>query len=157
MNILDQLHWTIGLVSLADRFDDSGGAQTTDVVKCQSAEGVFFLIEKGAGATGTFLPVAQACSNAAAAATTDVAYWYRISTTPDTWSAWTHATTAGFTSTAGANQLYQIFVPASELAAAGYAYCRLSITEPADNPCIGCVLIAVVGPRYQPVPATLLT
>ena len=157
MNVLDQLHWTIGLVSLADRFDDSGGAQTTDIVNCESAVGVFFLIEKGAGATGTFLPVAQACSNAAAGATTAVPYWYRISTTPDTWGAWTRATAAGFTSTAGANQLYQIFVAAGDLAATGYGYCRLSMTEPADNPCIGCVLIAVVNTRYQHVPATLLT
>ena len=109
------------------------------------------------GGTGTALILAQACSNAAAAATTAVPYYYRESTTLDTWGAWTHATATGWTCTNGSNNMIQIFVPAAELAATGYGYCRLSMTEPVDDPVVGSIATAVVQTRYQVVPATLLT
>jgi len=159
MNILDQLHWTYGIFPVADAFDDGAGAVTTDIVNCESAVGVFFLIMRGVntGGTGTALFIAQACSTAAAAATTNVTYWYRESTTLDTWGAWTHAAATGWTCTNGSNNMIQIFVPADVLSAAGYAYCRLSITEPVDDPVVGSIATAVIDTRYQHVPATLLT
>jgi hypothetical protein len=159
MNVLDQLHWTYGTFPVADLWDDGAGAVTTDIVNCESAVGVFYLIMRGncdAG-TGTALFIAQACSTAAAAATTDVPFWYRESTTLDTWGVWTHVAATGWTCTAGDNTMIQIFVPAGELSAAGYAYCRLSMTEPVDDPCVGSIATAVVQTRYQHVPATLLT
>ena len=157
MNILDQIHWTNGFVPVADAWDDSGGAVTTDVVEVRSAVGLFALIHKGAGATGTFLVTALACDDATPTTTAAVAFWYRVCTTFDTWGAWTHATTAGFTSTAGANQMYQIFVPAAEVAANGYGYCQLSFTEPVDNPCTGGVALGVIQTRYQDTTTTMLT
>ena len=59
--------------------------------------------------------------------------------------------------TAGSNQIYQVFVPAANIAALGRTYAELTIVEVINDPVVGCVLTAVVQPRYQPVPATLLT
>ncbi len=55
------------------------------------------------------------------------------------------------------NQMYEIFIRAADLAAFGFAYARLSMVELVNNPVIGGINCAVVQPRYQPVPATLLT
>jgi len=159
MYTLDQLHWTWGIFPVTDAFDDTGGPVTTDIVKCESAVGVFFLIMRGVntGGTGTALILAQACDTVVPGVSPAVPYQYRESTTLDTWGAWAQATAAGWTCTNGSNNMIQIFVPAAHLAALGYAYCRLSITEPVDDPVVGAIAIAVVQPRYQPVPATLLT
>ena len=156
MNELEALHFVPGIYPVADFM---AGTVYTDIVNCQSATGVMFLIFRGDATAGTETGTVscQACDNVTPSNTSDVAFRYRISTTPDTWGAWTEATATGFTMSAGDNQLYQIFVPAANLAAVGYGYCRLKIVEVVNDPVVGAVLMAVVNPRYQPVPATLLT
>ena len=154
MNPVEQFHWVPVLYPVADAF---AGTVNTDIVKCESAVGVLFQITKGVGATGTSTITVDACDNVTPSNTTAVAFRYRISTTPDTWGAWTEATATGFTTTAGSNQMYQVFVPAAALAGAGYGYARLTAVEVVNNPVLGGVNAAVVCPRYQPVPATLLT
>jgi hypothetical protein len=154
MNPVEQFHWVPVLYPVADAF---AGTVNTDIVNCESAVGVLFQITKGVGLTGTSTITVDACDDGTPTNSTAVAFRYRISTTPDTWGAWTEATSTGFTTTAGSNQMYQVFVPASELAAQGYGYARLSAVEVVNNPVVGCVNAAVVCPRYQPVPATLLT
>lgn len=153
MKILSELHWTIGIVPVADAFS---GTVYSDVMKC-SGEGMEWMIVKGAGATGTSTITVEACDDVTPTNSTAVAFMYRKSTTPDTWGAWTQATTTGFTTTAGANQMYEIYVDGSELAAEGYAYARLKAVEVANDPVLGGVLQAVVRPNYAEVPATLLT
>jgi hypothetical protein len=59
--------------------------------------------------------------------------------------------------TAGDNQIYEVFVPGANIAALGFGYARLQIVEVINDPVVGAILMAVVKPRYQPVPATLLT
>ncbi|HUU68944.1 MAG TPA: hypothetical protein VM186_05440 [Planctomycetota bacterium] len=156
MNILDQLHVVPGLYPVADFM---AGGVSTDIVRCQSAVGVRFLIFRGnaTGGTATGVVTVSACDTVGPGTATAVEFQYRISTTPDIWGAWTQALAAGFTMTAGDNQIYDVFVPAANCAALGFGYCRLNITEPVNDPQDGCVLIEVVQPRYQPVPATLLT
>ncbi len=154
MNEVEQFHWVPGIYPVADAF---AGTVTTDVVNCESARGVLFQITKGVGATGTSTITILAADDVTPTNTTAVAFRYRTSTTPDTWGAWTEATSTGFTTTAGSNQMYQCFVPASALAEQGYGYAQLQAVEVVNNPVVGCINIAVVGPRYQPVPATLLT
>jgi len=156
MYVLEQLHLVPGIYPVADFM---AGTVNSDIVKCESAVGMRFTIIKGVSTatTGTSTITIQACDTVAPGTATAVAFQYRISTTPDTWGAWTQALAAGFVTTAGSNQAYEIFVPAANLAALGFAYARLHAVEVVDDPVVGCVNIEVVQPRYQPVPATLLT
>ena len=155
MNTVERLHWVPGIYPAADFMD---GTVTTDVMKCQGA-GIDYLIIRGDATAGTETGTVTvlACDDVTPTNTTAVTFIYRISTTPDVWSAWTEATVAGFVMTAGDNQVYEVFVSAQALGAEGYAYAQLQIVEVINDPVVGAVMMAVVDPTYQPVPATLLT
>lgn len=152
MKTVDKFH-AIPVLYPVDDF--MAGTVNSDIVDVQG-EGILFEVVKGVGATGTSTLTLQACSDNAATATTAVAFMYRISTTPDTWGAWTQATTTGFTTTAGSNQMYQIYADASELAAAGYAYARLHAVEVVNAGVVGCINAYVVNPSYVVQPSSLL-
>jgi len=156
MNILEQFHWTSGLVPEADAF---AGGVTTDVVECRSAAGALFLIFRGdsTGGTATGVVTINACDDVTPSNTTAIPFHYRSSTTFDTWGAWTAATATGFTMPTGDNQMHQVWVSAADLAANGYGYVQMAITEPVNDPVDAAVLIAIVQPRYQPPTTTMLT
>jgi hypothetical protein len=156
MEVLENLHLVPGIYPVADFM---AGTVQTDIVNCESAAGVVFWIFRGNATAGTETGTVtvQACDTVVPGTATAVAFQYRTSVTPDTWSSWTQATVTGFTMTAGDNQLYEVFVPAANLAALGFSYCRLQIVEVINDPVVGAILMAVVKPRYQPVPATLIT
>ena len=156
MEVLENLHIVPGIYPAADFM---AGTVQTDIVNCESAAGVVFWIFRGDATAGTETGTVtvQACDTVIPGAATAVAFQYRISTTPDIWGAWAQALAAGFTMTAGDNQVYEVFVPAANLSALGRAYARLQIVEVINDPVVGAILMAVVKPRYQPVPATLIT
>jgi len=157
MEMLENLHIVPGIYPVADFM---AGTVQTDIVNCESAAGVVFWIFRGDATAGTETGTVtvQACDTVGPGTATAVAFQYRISTTPDVWGAWAQATAAaGFTMTAGDYQVYEVFVPAANLAALGFGYARLQIVEVVNDPVVGAILMAVVKPRYQPVPATLLT
>lgn len=81
---------------------------------------------------------------------------YRISTTPDTWGAWTQATVTGFTTTAGSNQMYQCYAEGAEFASEGYGYARLTAVEVVDNPVLGGVTAYIITPHYVVQPESLI-
>lgn len=153
MNLTADLHGVPVLYPVADAF---AGTINTDIVK-GDAEGVLFEITKGVGATGTSTITIDACDDVTPSNTTAVAFMYQISTTPDVWGAWTQATNTGFTTTAGSNQMYWIYVPKSALAAAGYAYARLTGVEVANDPVLAGVTAYQIKPNYAPVGVTKLT
>ena len=157
MEMLENLHIVPGIYPVADFM---AGTVQTDIVNCESAAGVVFWIFRGDATAGTETGTVtvQACDTVVPGTATAVAFQYRISTTPDTWGAWAQATAAaGFTMTAGDNQVYEVFVLAANIAALGFTYARLQIVEVINDPVVGAILMAVVKPRYQPVPATLIT
>ena len=158
MFILDQLHWTSGLVPAADCF---AGGTATDVVECRSAAGVLGIIFEGdsTGGTTTGTVTVDACDDVVPTTTTAVTGWfYRSSTTFDTWGAWTAvASAAGFVMPTGDNQMHQIWIPASILAEQGYGYCRIAVAETVNDPVVACILLAVVQTRYQVDTTTMLT
>ena len=156
MNILDQLHTTAGLYPAADFM---AGGVSTDVVECRSAVGVRYIIFRGdaTGGTATGVVTVYADDDAVPTTSTATPFYYRTSTTPDTWSAWTHVAATGFTMTAGDNQIYEVFQPAAEIAENGYGYSHMQITEPVNDPQLGCVLIEVIQTRYQNATTTMLT
>jgi hypothetical protein len=153
MKHLDQEHVLPGIYPVADFM---AGTVATDIFEVMSAEGAAFDIIKGVGTTGTSTITVLACDDTSPSNTSAVTFFYRISTTPDVWGDWTAATTAGFVTTAGSNQMYQVWVDAAVLAEVGYGYVKLVATESVNDPVIGAILGRVVGLRYGPQPTSLI-
>jgi len=156
MFILDQIHFVPGLVPTADY---AAGGVSSDIVECRSAVGVVILIERGdsTGGTATGVVTVQACDDVTPTTTANVAFHYRSMTTTDTWGAWTAAAATGFTMPTGDNQMHELWVSGADLAANGYGYVRVSITEPVNDPVVGSILIGVVQTRYQVDTTTMIT
>lgn len=152
MQIVEKFHSIPALYPVADAFD---GTVVSDVVEVQG-EGVLFEIIKGVGLTGTSTITVLSCDDTTPSNSAAVAFMYRASTTPDVWGDWTQATTAGFTTTAGSNQVYQIWVDAQKLAANNYAYAQLKAVEVVNSPVIGAIMAYIGNPRYQVQPSSLI-
>ncbi len=153
MNFLEGIHLVKGIDPIAQAFD---GTVYTDVFKVQG-EGGWGLRYDGVGAVGTSVVTCEACDDVTPTNSTAVAFMYRICTSGDTWGDWTQATTSGFTTTAGSSQMYELYVPSSELGTEGYAYCRWKFVESANDPVLGGVLCGVVNPHIQPMNQTVIT
>jgi len=152
MQTISKIHFIKGLDPVADAFS---GTVTSDVIDVQGC-GAWFLIYKGVGATGTSTITALAADDTTPSNTTAVEFLYRTCTSGDTWSDWTTATTAGFTTTAGSSQMYQIYVDAAQLAEEGYGYCQLQAVEVVDSPVLGGIVAGVVDLRYAEQPSSLI-
>jgi hypothetical protein len=127
--------------------DIFNGDPATDVVNMKNYGRVVFIIQKGAGATGTATITVQSCDDLVPTTTTAIKFLYRSQTDGETWSEWSEAETTGFTTTAGANQMYEVAVSARELNGDDIGV-RLKATEVVDSPCDGAILALAVEPRY---------
>lgn len=137
--------WEMGIAPVADFADTT---QYTDIFNAANHKQTTFLIVKGIGTTGTSTITVEACDDTSASNTSAVPFRYRACTTLDTWGALTDATTSGFTTTAGSNQLYEVVVDNDVLAASGYKYLRLKMVEVVNSPVLGAVLVHLGLPRY---------
>ena len=154
MKELENIHWIGGLAPDADRF---AGTVNTDVFEVQG-EGAVFLIWYGTNASsGASLLTIEACDDVTPTNTTAVAFMYRVSTTLDTWGAWTLATVAGITVGGSADSMWEVYVPASELASAGYGYVQADLVESTNETADGVILAGIVNPRYRVQPVTAIT
>ena len=147
-----EIHWVKGIDPIADAFE---GTVNTDIVEALGHD-VVFMIYKGVGATGTSTITIDACDDIVASATTAVPFRYRTCVATDVWGAWTAAAAAGFVTTAGSSQLYEIRVDPADLGATGYGYVRLHAVQVVDNPVLGGVLIGVAKLRYREQPESLV-
>lgn len=132
---------------IAAQEDIFNGDPSTDVVLLKNYGAVLFNIQKGDGATGTATIVAYSCDNAAGDNPVAIAAKYRTNTSGDAWSDWLDLETTGFTTTAGADQQYQVLVDADDLAS-GDTGVYLTLTEVVDSPCDGSVVAIMCKPRY---------
>jgi hypothetical protein len=138
-----------GLYPAADAFS---GTVYTDIVSLGNAKHITFLLSKGVGTTGTSTLTVEACSTVAASATTAIAFQYKkcsSSTSEDTFGPLTEVTSAGFTTSAGSNEIYAIEVDAAAVIATGYEFVRLKCVEVADDPVLGGITIILSGLRVQ--------
>ncbi len=140
-------HIVHGLAPVADAF--AGATVNSDVILA-NAEGVLFLVYNGVGTTGTSTITVEACDDNVPTNQTTVPFYYRINTTSDTWGVWTAATTTGFTTTAGSNNMYQVYVDTAELMEEGYEWVRLDMVEVANDPVLGGIMVFLINPRFQP-------
>lgn len=139
-------HLVNALVPVADAL---AGTKYTDVVSLKNHDLVEFILQKGAGATGTSTVTVEACDDTTPTTSEAIAFKYQAITSGDTHGALTNATTSGFTTTAGANQMYKIVVHAQDLASLGYEYVRVKFVEVADDPVTAGVLAVFRDPTYD--------
>ncbi len=138
----------------ADRYNSD---PATDVFDMRLYDHITFILTEGAGGTGTVKIQVEECDDTTPSNSTAIAFNYRVASTPDTWGALTAATSAGYTTTAGANKQVAVEVDAAELSD-GYPYVRLQLTEVVDNPCDASVIAILSKARYpQEVLDTSLT
>lgn len=134
--------------AIAPDADVFSGTVGSDVIDVKNFSHVTFLVQKGVGATGTQTLTVLACDDTTPTTTSAIPFKYRACTSGDTFGALTDATTAGFATTAGSNQMYAIEVDISELGDTGYNYLQLNSVEVVDSPVDGGVLAILSGPRY---------
>ncbi len=146
-HFMAEAHIVNGLPAIADAF---AGTVYSDIVKMEEFNKVVFLRFSGVGTTGTSTITVQACDNVTPDNRSAVAFHYRRISVADTHAAITAATTAGFATTAGSNEMYLIEVDADALAADGngYEYVQLKCVEVADDPVLGGIAIIQLQPRY---------
>lgn len=152
-NLLLMFKGVLGNVPVADLFN---GDPASAAVKLKHYQAAYFLLQKGAGATGTATLTVQACTLADGTGAEAVEFNYIVCTATDVFSAIARATTAGFATTAGANQMYFIHVDSRDLPA-DKPWVRLKMTEVANDPITGSVLVLCGKPTYlqDPLPTAL--
>jgi len=132
---------------IAANEDIFNGNPASDVISMENYDSIMFIIVKNAGATGTATITVESCDDTTPSTTTAIAFHYQACTSGNTWGAVTAATTAGFTTTAGADQCYLIEVSAAALSGTDN-FVRLQATEVVNNPCDGAILCVLGNPRY---------
>ena len=81
--------------------DALAGTIYTDVVAMKKYETCYFILSWGVGATGTTTITVESCDDFTPTTTSAIAYYYKRLSSGETNTAWTAATSAGFTTTAG--------------------------------------------------------
>lgn len=142
-----------GLAPDADRYNTD---PATDVVNTKYYGHTTFIVEHGAGATGTAVVTVEECTAADGTGATAIPFKYRLYAITAAQGALTDATASGFTITAGANKLAVIEVPSRSLSD-GSPYVRVQLTEGVDSPVDASVLIIQSQPRYAGTLDTGLT
>mgnify|MGYP004457986073 FL=1 len=127
--------------------DMFNGNISSDVIDMGQYGECMLVITTLAGATGTATVTAVSCDDTTPTTATAVAFRYRriSGTTP---GAWTAAAAAGFTTTAGANDIYQCMVEANGLSGTDQ-FVRWVMTESANDPVDGAAQIYLLNGRYE--------
>lgn len=132
------------------------GTKTSKVIGMKNWGAATLIVGKTTGATGTTLFTVESCDDFTPSTPTAIAFKYRVMTTNDTFGAWQRATTAGFTTTAGADQVYEIHVAAEDLKD-GDVGVRFKAVEQANDPVHGFMLCVLSNGKYpQSIPKTVL-
>jgi hypothetical protein len=153
MELLERLHFIGGLAPNADFADSTVYTDVFEVL----GEGAYFLIWYGTNASsGASTLTIEACDNTTPSNQTAVVFYYRSSTTFDTWGSWAAATTAGITVGGSADSAWQIWVDAAELASEGYGYVRAKMVESTNQAADGVITAYVVNPPVQPQSYSLI-
>ena len=123
----------------------------------------YFTLIKGAntGTTGATTVYFQACDDASASHTTDIAFYYRVLLATDVWSAWTAVAATGQAITVGADSAWEFCVLAETVGQASTTYdmvgVRIKLDETVNAAQQGAVFCTLVGARHgQSIPATVL-
>lgn len=126
-------------------------------------EGIVYIVSKTTSATGTATATIESCSAYAGTDNTAVAFKYRYSTTPDTFTAWADATSGGIAITAGSDEIWEFAIASSDLykgtatAPVNHQYVRIVLTETESTAQDGSVVAIMYGPKYgHEIPDTVM-
>lgn len=147
------------VLGLAPAEDAFSGTVRSDVVTMKNYKTAEFVVLKGAGATGTTKITVEASDDVTPTNVVAIPFKYQAITSGDTPGVVTDATSTGFDTTAGENQIYRIYVDAAQIADANidYGYVSVKFVEQVDSPCTGAVLISLLESRNDSeVPATAI-
>jgi hypothetical protein len=143
---LEEGHAEMGLAPVADAFDTATGV--TDVINMRDHERIRFTLFWGVGATGTITITVEACDDVVPTNTSAIPFRYRVTPAGGAPGAILAATAAGFTTTAGSNQIVEVEVTAEALSASGYSYIRLKPTEVVNSPILGGILVNLFKAKF---------
>ena len=144
-NFAAQSSFELGLAPVADAFHTSSASR---VVSLQNHNRVRFVMFWGVGTTGTSTVQVEACSDTTPTNHTAIPFWYRVTVQGAAPGAITLATSAGFNTSAGSDQIIECEIPAENLGSLGYGFARLITTEVVSAACLGGVLIELLEPRF---------
>ncbi|MCP3904782.1 MAG: hypothetical protein GY715_14235 [Planctomycetes bacterium] len=108
-----------------------------------------FIVEHGAGATGTVVVTMEECTASDGTGATAIPFKYKVADAADPLGAATlqDATATGFTIAAGADQQAVIEVDAADLSD-GSKWLRMQLTEGVDSPVAAGVVAILSKPHY---------
>lgn len=137
-NMLTQVKVVSALAPVADAFD---GTKTSKALNMTNYGAASFLVTKGVGLTGTSTITVEKCSASDGTGATAIPFFYERIPTGDTRGTLTEATTAGFTTTAGSDEMYLVHVHTNleGLASGDKPWVRLKAVESVDSPVVGCI------------------
>jgi hypothetical protein len=146
-------HPVIGLYPVANAF---AGTVYSTVVNMANAARAEFTIIKGVGATGTATITMEACDDKSGTNPVAIPFYYQpYIGADDVPTAVVAATAAGFTTTAGSNQRYEIQVDAQRMGNKGWL--RLKSVEVAASAVLGMIDIELEGLRQATeIPVTAI-
>ncbi len=143
---------------IAANEDIFNGSPGGDVINMRDWRDIIFWIQEGAGGTGQTVVTVESCDNVTPSTQTPIIFRYRIiAAVGDTWTAWTDATVAGFTTTAAADSMYEIWARAAELSGTNQ-YIRMKTDESESTAVDGGMGAILFNPRYaEDINRTVLT
>jgi len=134
-----------------DSADFLAGTVNSDVYNMSAWEDAFFIVNlTTSDGTGTARFHINSSTDVTPTSTHACPYMYRqclLSDTNSAMSAWTQATSSGFTSIAGDFQIYELWLKSEDLYA-GDSYIRFNSTEIVNDPVGGSVSLIFANPRY---------
>jgi hypothetical protein len=145
--LTDKLNVVQVLPPVANAF---AGTVNSTYLNMEDYEGAIFVVYWGVGATGTSTITLNQATDSSGTGATAIPFNYRnVSNTAssDVPGARTAATSAGFTTTAGSNQLYLIEVETRELGAGGN-WVSLQSVEVVASARLGGIYAVMGEPRY---------
>jgi len=158
LNILESMHFAPAYYPAADPY---AGDTSSDIMNMERFNKCAFLMMKGVGATGVLTVTIEACDDVVPTNATAIPFRYRYVTATDVPGVLTEAAAAGFSVTAGSNELVLIEVDAVEIRKAGatFEYVRMTVDETTDGAILSSVLWAGYEARYSTVDSgdTVLT
>ncbi|NOR27586.1 MAG: hypothetical protein GQ540_03545 [Lutibacter sp.] len=133
-------------LSIADDFFDVGTSAITDIVNLSNYDRATFIMQLGAGATGTGTITIESCDDVSASTATAITFDAWKSTTSDVWS--DRTSQASFATTAGAGATYAFEVNASELSGTD-KFVRLKALELVNGAVTGNIICILSNARYM--------
>ena len=146
--LFQNIHVVNAMPDVADLDDILDGGFSSDVVNLSNYDRATFIFQKGAGLTGTAKIQICSCDDVTPSTTTAIAFDSWTCTTGDTWGDKVTIVAAGFTTTAGANQIYAFEVNAAELSSTDQ-YLQFVGVPVTDDPVSASLTCILSNARYM--------